>query len=49
VAGRRAPPYRPGIADHLIAATADVHGYELATLDIRHFPMIENLTAPFTP
>ena len=36
-----------GIADYLIAATADVHGCELATLDIRHFPMIEGLAAPF--
>lgn len=35
------------IADYLIAATAQVHGYELATLNIRHFPMIDGLTAPF--
>ncbi len=36
-----------GIADYLIAATAQVHGCELATLNIRHFPMFEDLDAPF--
>jgi predicted nucleic acid-binding protein len=36
-----------GIADYMIAATADVHGCELATLNVRHFPMIEGLAAPF--
>lgn len=36
-----------GLADYLIAATARVHGCELATLNVRHFPMMEDLTAPF--
>jgi predicted nucleic acid-binding protein len=36
-----------GIADYLIAATALVSGCELATLNVRHFPMIEDLAAPF--
>ena len=36
-----------GIADCLIAATALVNGCELATLNVRHFPMIEDLAAPF--
>jgi predicted nucleic acid-binding protein len=36
-----------GIADHLIAATALVHGCELATLNVQHFPMIDGLAAPF--
>jgi predicted nucleic acid-binding protein len=36
-----------GIADYLIAATAEVHGCELATLNVRHFPMVADLSAPF--
>ena len=36
-----------GIADYLIAATADVRGLRLATLNIRHFPMFDDLTVPF--
>lgn len=36
-----------GIADYLIAATAQVHGCELATLNVRHFPMLDGLTPPF--
>ena len=36
-----------GTADYLIAASADVHGYELATLNVRHFPMFEGLEPPF--
>lgn len=37
-----------GLGDYLIAATADVRGYELATLNVRHFPMFKNLRAPFS-
>lgn len=37
-----------GIADHLIAATAQAHGCELATLNVRHFPVFDGLTAPFS-
>ncbi len=36
-----------GIADYLIAGTADVRGLRLATLDVRRFPMFDDLTAPF--
>lgn len=36
-----------GIADYLIAATALVHGCDLATLNTRHFPMFDGLSAPF--
>ncbi|MGL4175365.1 MAG: type II toxin-antitoxin system VapC family toxin [Dermatophilaceae bacterium] len=36
-----------GIADYLIAATADVHGCRLATLNVKHFPMFADLAAPF--
>lgn len=36
-----------GLGDYLIAATADVKGYQLATLKVRHFPMFKNLQAPF--
>jgi predicted nucleic acid-binding protein len=35
------------IVDYLIAATAQVHGMELATLNVRHFPMFEGLQPPF--
>lgn len=36
-----------GLGDYLIAATAQAEGLELATLNIRHFPMFEGLTRPF--
>jgi predicted nucleic acid-binding protein len=36
-----------GTADYLIAACADVHGCELATLNVKHFPMFEGLEPPF--
>jgi len=36
-----------GLGDYLIAATAEVEGLDLATLNVRHFPMIEDLRAPF--
>ncbi len=36
-----------GLGDYLIAATADVQGLELATLNVRHFPMFEHLRPPF--
>jgi predicted nucleic acid-binding protein len=36
-----------GLGDYLIAATADVKGLRLATLNVRHFPMFKNLRAPF--
>lgn len=36
-----------GLGDYLIAATALTEGLELATLNIRHFPMFDNLEPPF--
>ncbi len=36
-----------GLGDYLIAATAEVEGLDLATLNVRHFPMFEDLEAPF--
>lgn len=36
-----------GLGDYLIAATVDVRGLELATLNVRHFPMFKGLRAPF--
>lgn len=36
-----------GLGDYLIAATAEVQGLELATLNVRHFPMFKGLRAPF--
>lgn len=39
---------RIGLGDYLIGATADVRGLELATLNVRHFPMLEGLEPPFS-
>ena len=36
-----------GTVDYLLAATADVNGYDLATLNVKHFPMFDGLRAPF--
>ncbi|BDE14336.1 ribonuclease VapC [Mycobacterium sp. 20KCMC460] len=36
-----------GLGDYLVAATADVKGYEPATLNVKHFPMFKNLRPPF--
>jgi predicted nucleic acid-binding protein len=36
-----------GIADYLLAATADIERCTLATLNVRHFPMFAGLSAPF--
>ncbi len=36
-----------GLGDYLIAATAETEGLELATLNVKHFPMFEGLQAPF--
>jgi predicted nucleic acid-binding protein len=35
------------VADLVIAATANLHGLELATTNVRHFPMLEGLRAPY--
>lgn len=37
-----------GLADTMIAATTLSEGAELATLNIRHFPMIAGLKPPYT-
>jgi predicted nucleic acid-binding protein len=37
-----------GLGDYLIAATADVRGLRLATLNVRHFPMVKRLRPPFS-
>ena len=36
-----------GIADYLVAATALEPGAELATLNVTHFPMFDDLRPPF--
>lgn len=36
-----------GLGDYLVAATAKVLGLELATLNVKHFPMFEGLRPPF--
>lgn len=37
-----------GLADAIIAATADAENAELKTLNIKHYPMIAGLTPPYT-
>jgi len=36
-----------GLGDYLIAATALAEGLELATLNVRHYPMFPTLNRPF--
>ena len=36
-----------GLGDYLVAATADVQGFDLATLNVKHFPMFKGLHPPF--
>ena len=47
--GRRWDRHRPGIslADLVIAATAEHVDAELATTNVRHFPMFESLRTPY--
>jgi predicted nucleic acid-binding protein len=47
--GRRWDRHRPGIslADLIVAATAEQVEAELATTNVRHFPMFEGLQAPY--
>jgi predicted nucleic acid-binding protein len=35
------------LVDYVVAATAELHGAELATLNVKHFPMFERLAPPF--
>ncbi len=43
----RASHHTISIVDYIIAATAHVRALELATLNIRHFPMFNELHPPF--
>jgi predicted nucleic acid-binding protein len=43
----RRSPVGIGIADLLVAATAQVHELQLATLNVKHFPMFRGLKPPF--
>jgi len=47
--GRRWDRHRPGVSlvDLVIAATTEQLGAELATANVRHFPMFERLQAPY--
>ena len=36
-----------GLADCIIAATATYHGMPLKTLNLKHFPMLEQVEAPY--
>lgn len=35
------------LVDYAVAATVEMHGATLATLNVKHFPMIEGLRPPF--
>jgi predicted nucleic acid-binding protein len=35
------------LVDYIVAATADLHDAELATLNVRHFPMFKGLRPPW--
>lgn len=37
-----------GLGDFLVAATAEIEGCELATLNTKHFPMFSELQPPFS-
>ena len=37
-----------GLGDYLIGATVMTQGHKLATLNIKHFPMLPELVRPFT-
>lgn len=37
-----------GLGDYLVAATAQTQGLELATLNVRHYPMFDGLCPPFS-
>jgi len=41
------PSHNVGLADALIAATAELHQAKLVTLNARHFPMVE-VEVPYT-
>jgi predicted nucleic acid-binding protein len=41
------PSHGTGLADALIAATAEENGVDLVTLNRRHFPMVRKVTIPY--
>jgi predicted nucleic acid-binding protein len=41
------PKHGTGLADALIAASAQQSGAELVTLNAKHFPMLQNVTVPY--
>ena len=43
------PSHGTGLADGMIAATAQSRGLELKTLNTRHYPMIPALSRPYEP
>lgn len=43
------PSHGTGLADALIAATADVQHARLVTLNVKHFPMLEDGMVPYRP
>ncbi len=46
---RRFRRSHPGIdlVDYLVAATAELHGAQLVTLNVPHFPMVQGLRPPW--
>ncbi|MEI6416479.1 MAG: type II toxin-antitoxin system VapC family toxin, partial [Verrucomicrobiota bacterium] len=36
-----------GLADCLIAATVDLHGLTLRTLNVKHYPMLQEVEVPY--
>jgi predicted nucleic acid-binding protein len=47
IARRYRPSHGTGLVDAVIAVTALAGGHTLATLNRRHFPMIEDLEVPY--
>ena len=43
----RRPHASIDLVDYLVAATAELHGARLATLNVRHFPMLKGLRPPW--
>lgn len=41
------PSHGTGLADALIAATADIHDAQLVTLNVKHLPMLDDVIVPY--